>query len=124
MYIPTANYYKSKDLGDKLGWSSDKIREHADSGTKADIKELTRQLVDAFNSTGSQDTVIEGMIEGITSSHRFLQSEFMAGVVCMLGKYSKLPENAFDGRNQHYKEITNRMYKAAHDPDCNPQWKG
>jgi hypothetical protein len=124
MSIPSTNYYKSKELGEKLGWSSDKIREHAEEGTKSDIKELTRQLVDAFNSHGSQDLVVEAMVEGITSSHKFLQSEFMAGVVCMLGKYSKLPENHFDGRNAHYKEICDRMYRAAHDPDCKPKWEG
>ncbi len=48
----------------------------------------------------------------------------MAGVICMLGKYSKLPEGEFDGRKEVYKEITDRMYRAAHDPDCNPRWEG
>lgn len=114
MSIVTSNYFESKKLGERLGWSSDQIHDHANEKTQAKIAEITRELVDAFNSSASQDVVITGMLEGITTSHRFLQTEFINGLIKLFDQYAELDERYFDGRNQAYKYVCDRMAKAAY----------
>jgi len=117
MSIVTEEYFKAKKLGEKLGLSNEDIRAEANNAVRHRISELTKELVDAFNSTGSGDIVVDGILDGITHSHRYLQSEFWAGMICLMERYSQLPDHYFDPRNELYKTITKRMGRVAHDPD-------
>lgn len=121
MSLVTEEYFKAKQLGEKLGWDSEEIYREADNAVRHRVMEMTRDLVDAFNSTGSHETIILGMLDGITKSHRFLQSEFWAGMICLMARYGDLPEHCFDARNEVYQRVTKRMARVAHDPDYDNQ---
>lgn len=62
------------------------------------VKELMEALIDETNTMASEKEVIEGMYQAMTSSHRFLQNEFMRALLKMLEQYAKSgadPRNAW-----------------------------
>lgn len=121
MSVFTKHYCEAKKLGEKIGWTQSQINEHAVAEAQEEITNLTRELVDAFNSSYLREAE-QAILEGINRSHRTLQAEFWAGMKNVMVKYSQQDKSVFfDGRNEHCRDMTRRMSKAAFDPDYDQQ---
>jgi hypothetical protein len=88
---------------------SDEKRKLIEDAVKEKISKLTEQLVDATNIMGMMDIVVEGILLGLTRSHRYLQSEFWQAMSEVIIKYGN-SEN-FDARNEWAVQMCKRMGK-------------
>lgn len=99
---------KFKDMmsDDELNeWRTEKIIEM--------VSETAAQLVDDLNASGSKDKVVDGIIQGLTKSHRYLQGEFWMAMIEVCKKYSELEDRYFDPRNAFAKDLAKRMAEGA-----------
>lgn len=100
-----------QSCGDKVTYEQkrDMLHKHIVS----EVSNRTKELVDAFNGSHSE-SVIDGMLQGIVGSHRYLQGEFWIGMRKLVEKYSQLDESMyFDGRNQFARQMCERMKSGA-----------
>ena len=61
------------------------------------VAELVRQLVDETNAMGFTDEVVAGIVDGLVTSHRTLQQNFMR---CLLDSMKEYGETNCDLRNE------------------------
>ena len=78
---------------------------------KAMVKE-GQEIVDTLNIMGGDfhTAVLEGMLEGIQTSHRHLQGEFWLVMLKLIKKYGET--DRYDGRNQFAVKMCQRMAEA------------
>jgi len=79
---------------------------------KEKIFNLSRELVDCFNTMGNEKLVLNSMLDGIQRSHRHLQQVFWNSMVNVMEQYSKTDQ--FDGRNSFAVEMCKRMSEVAY----------
>ena len=65
-----------------------------------------KELVECTNASGYQDQIVEGIVDGLAKSHRYLQGEFMMALGKALVEYGKI---STDARNQAGVEMSARM---------------
>lgn len=91
------------------------IRQMINEELKKKMKEKGRELVDTLNIMGGdvQEAAKEGLLEGIMSSHPYLQGEFWSVMLKIIDGYGK---NKFvDARNEFAVEMCQRMAVAGDD---------
>jgi phosphoenolpyruvate-protein kinase (PTS system EI component) len=104
-------YHQTKKFEDMM--TREELAEYRKEKLINVVSETAAQLVDDFNASGSKDDVIEGIIQGITKSHRHLQGEFWMAMAEVCKKYSELDDRYFDPRNAFAKDMTKRMSEGA-----------
>ena len=78
-------------------------------------KEVGEKIGDILNG-GSKDTVVAGLVEGLTRQHRFLQNETIVAVLTALGEVGSLPDSCFvDARNEVGMSLCRKLRKAFRD---------
>jgi hypothetical protein len=116
-YITREAYTEATARAEKYNFSSeDKIADAEDMVQEA-VALNVKELVECTNSTGYRKQVIDGIVQGITSSHRQLQSDFMLALVKALEEYGNI---ATDLRNEYVVNMAKRMVVAAQRPDIEP----
>jgi hypothetical protein len=84
------------------------------------LKELMkvegRELVDSLNVVGHdiEKAVLDGLLEGINTSHRYLQGEFWGLMLKLIKAYGD--SKFHDARNKWAVDMCRRMAKAGEDP--------
>lgn len=70
------------------------------------ITQNIKEIVECSNSSGYQEEIIEGIVKGLTGSHRYLQGEFMQALGKAMVAYSKV---STDARNEGGVNMAGRM---------------
>ena len=96
--------------------SEDFVEDRAEMIVEA-ISQNVKELVECTNASGHQEQVIEGIVNGLTSSHRYLQGEFMQALSKALAKYSTTHT---DARNEAGVRMAGRMAQIALHPEIEP----
>ncbi len=85
-------------------------RELIDKLAKEKVRNTVEFLVDATNSTGMDNIMQEGIMEGITRSHCYLQSEFWDAMFRVIKKYGDREQ--YDGRTAWAVKSCKKMAEA------------
>lgn len=96
--------------------SEDFVEDRAEMIVEA-ISQNVKELVECTNASGHQEQVIEGIVNGLTGSHRYLQGEFMQALSKALAKYSTTHT---DARNEAGVRMAGRMAQIALHPEIEP----
>ena len=96
-------YYKGKD---EYKLEGKELSDFVENGVRERAKELMAELIDLTNASGSEIPVKEGILEGIHTSHRALQSNFWDIMVKVVTEYTQ--SDRFDARNEWCKNLTAR----------------
>jgi len=93
-----------------------RIREMVCIRIKGKMIEEAQKLTDTLNSMGNdvQEAVINGFLEGLQRSHRYLQGEFWGAMLKIIKKYGET--EYFDARNEWAVKMCARMAMAGEDP--------
>jgi hypothetical protein len=83
---------------------------------KEKMVEEGRKIVDSLNIMDSdvKNAVMEGLLNGIFSTHRTLQGDFWDGMLKLIKKYGET--KYFDARNEWAVKMCQRMAMAGEDP--------
>ena len=85
----------------EMGIEGDKLRKTAVERTQKAIAEHVLELVDVTNSSALDcDEIAEGIYNGITKGHRYLQNEFWIAMGKVIEKYANMEKGYYDGRNE------------------------
>lgn len=105
-----------EDAADCEITDSMEIRKMTCQNLQASMKEVGSDLVESINTIGSdvQEAVIKGFLEGVNSSHRYLQGEFWGVMVKIIKEYGE--KEHFDARNEWAVQMCKRMAIAGEDP--------
>jgi len=94
VYMDELEYLK--DLG------APNAREEAIARTQNAISEHIVELIDVTNSTAlNYEQISKGILDGITRSHRYLQSEFWMAMTKVIEQYGNIPKEYQDARNEY-----------------------
>lgn len=77
-------------------------------------EKAVKDLVDATNVMGTEDAVVAGIISGLLSSHRYLQSQGINAILKALGEFGRMPGNK-DARNSHAKGTCEQLVQVLRD---------
>lgn len=93
-----------------------KVREMTCENLKSLMVQEGQELTEALNVMGSdiQEAVVSGFLEGIQSSHRYLQGEFWTVMLKIIKAYGDT--DRFDARNEWAVQMCKRMAIAGGDP--------
>ena len=82
---------------------------------KTKMVEVGEMLTDSLNIMDEDvhKTVVEGLLQGINRSHRYLQGEFWQNMLKVINEYGN--NKHFDGRNHYAVEMCKRMAIAGED---------
>jgi hypothetical protein len=117
VYITREAYSEATKRAEKYNLSSEEKREDAEDMVQEAIAQNVKELVECTNSTGYRRQVIDGILQGLTGSHRTLQSDFMLALVNALDEYGNIPT---DGRNEYVVKMAKRMAVVAQRPELEP----
>jgi len=80
------------------------------------MKEEGRELVDSLNIMGGdiQKAMVNGLLQGINTSHRYLQGEFWGVMLKLIKAYGA--SEFHDPRNKWAVDMCKRMAMAGEDP--------
>jgi len=95
------NYYAGRNREDRPHESTQKAFERA--------RELTLELGKALNG-GDKGAIQYGILDGLLSEHRYLQSEMVFSLLNALGRWSTL-ESVTDARNEAAHETCKNIAK-------------
>ena len=76
--------------------------------------EQFKEFFDLHNSSGNAE-IVKAMLEALQKTHRHIQSEALTNIVKLMEGISKAMH--FDGRNQHWQQITERLVWAYNHPN-------
>lgn len=93
--------------------SSEELEEWRKERILERVSETSALIVDDLNASGSKNLVVDGMLQGIIKSHRYLQGEFWMAMSQLCKKYSELDDRYFDERNRFAKDLAKRMAEGA-----------
>ena len=116
-YITREAYSEATARAEKFNLSSEDKIADAEEMVQEAVALNVKELVECTNSTGYRKQVIDGIVQGLTSSHRQLQSDFMLALVKALKEYGN---TATDLRNEYVVKMAQRMVVAAERPDVEP----
>lgn len=108
---------KVNDAAKEFGITdSCRIREMICDGIRDEMVEEARTLTDTLNTMGNdiQEAVINGFLDGLKYSHRYLQGEFWGAMLKIIKKYGETEH--FDARNEWAVNMCRRMAMAGEDP--------
>ena len=108
-YITREAQAKIEKRTERYDISSEEKRAYTDKEVKASVALNVKELVECTNSSGYQQQIVEGIVEGLVGSHRHLQGEFMIALAKAMQEYGKV---ATDPRNQYGVEMAQQMGKA------------
>ena len=75
-------------------------------------------IADVLNG-GDQKDVVEGMLLGLRTTHRYIQGQFWQGMLEFIKQTGDLDTGMnFDGRNEWTKDLCKRMAVAGWNPDA------
>jgi hypothetical protein len=97
-------------LTTKKALNAKKIR-YINAHIQTTVADTMMALVDITNGQGN-DVLVQGMLDGMHRSHRYLQSEFIKDFLPeFLKKYGSTADDAMftDGRNQFAKKLASKM---------------
>lgn len=109
-------YYKAKEMFPEM--TESELNDHVNEKVFDKVSSLTTDLVDITNGS-STALVAEGMLMGILSSHKTLQSEFFDALTKVVEQYANT--NDVDGRNEWCKNLCARWNAVSFsqmDADC------
>lgn len=80
-----------------------------------EMVEKFKEFFDLHNST-DHTGVVKAMLEALQRTHRHIQHEALTNIVKLMEGISTAEPRHFDGRNQHWQKITERLVKAYYNP--------
>jgi len=94
-----------------------RIRGMVCEGIQKEMTKEAQKLTDTLNTMGSdiQEAVINGFLDGLKYSHRYLQGEFWGAMLKIIKKYGETKH--FDARNEWAVKMCARMAMAGEDPN-------
>ena len=107
----------ARERKEKFNLSTEDFIEDRNEMITDAITHNVKELVECTNASGYQDQIVEGIVAGLTGSHRFLQSEVMMALGKALDKYSK---THIDARNEAAVRMAGRMAKMVQYPELEP----
>lgn len=110
----------ARERKEKFNLSSEDFVEDRNEMIVDAVAQNVKELVECTNASGHQEQIIEGIMQGLTGSHRFLQAEFMQTLAKVLIEYGNLPEGHYDGRNAHAVKMAGRMGVVSTLPQFEP----
>lgn len=107
----------ARERKEKYNLSSEDFREDRAEMIVEAITQNVKELVECTNASGHEQEVIDGIVAGLTSSHRYLQGEFMQTLSKALAVYSTTHT---DARNEAGVRMAGRMAEIALYPQIKP----
>ena len=102
---------------EKYNLSSEDFQEERSQMIVEMVAQQVKELVECTNSSIVSDEISQGILKGLTGSHRYLQSEFIKTLHTALGEYAKVDT---DARNKASVEMVGRMYIAGDTYELTP----
>ena len=106
IYITREAAHASIERAEKFNINSEDSMEDRNEMVVDAISNNIKEIVECSNSSGYQEQIIEGIVKGLTGSHRYLQGEFMQALGKAMLTYSKVPT---DPRNEAGVDMAGRM---------------
>lgn len=116
-YITREAYNSAKERKEKFNISDEDFLEDKNEMVVEAIAHNVKEIVECTNASGYQDQIIEGIVKGLTQSHRYLQGEFMMALGKALTEYGKTHT---DARNEYGVKMAARMGVASNYPQHDP----
>ena len=116
-YITREAYNSANERREKFNISDEDFQEDRNEMVVEAIAQNVKEIVECTNASGYQEQIVEGIVKGLTGSHRYLQSEFMTALTKALTEYGK---SHTDGRNEHAVKASGRMAAVANYYEIEP----
>ena len=105
-YITREAQEKASKLKESCKFDDKEFYQCRNEMVKEAVSLNVKELVECTNASGYQDQIVEGIVDGLAKSHRYLQGEFMMALGKALVEYGKI---STDARNQAGVEMSARM---------------
>ena len=117
VYITREATHASIERAEKFNINSEDSMADRNEMVVDAISNNIKEIVECTNASGYQDQIVEGIVKGISSSHRYLQGEFMMALGKALTEYGK---SHTDARNEYGVKMAGRMGVASGHPQFEP----
>lgn len=107
----------ARERKEKFNFSSEEFIEDRNEMIVEAVTQNVKELVECTNASGYQEQIVEGIVNGLTGSHRYLQGEFMMALSKALAVYSTTHT---DARNEAGVRMAGRMAEIALYPQIQP----